>query len=192
MANDKTQVTTVKMDDDRIVEFPGKRILQKESFIGEDGSVKIRLDWRNGETRTFTIPTALLLQFAAHGAEQKLGDQIAGLKDDKGNDAEIEDKILAVDELIEQLNAGEWSARRESSGLAGTSILLRALMELYGKSKDEIKAFLKDKTAAQKTALRANAKVKPIIDRLQAEKDARSAKKVDTDALLGELDASEA
>ena len=67
---------------------------------------------------------------------------------------------------------------------------MRALVESTGKTAEEIKKFLSDKTAAQKAALRTNPKIKPIVDRLEAEKAAKSAKKadaVDTDALLNEL-----
>lgn len=184
MAEKQTpQVETVKMDDGRIVDFAGKRKLQKESFVEPDGTVKVRLDFRSGETRTFTVPTSLMAKFAAHGAEQKLGDEIAGLE-------AIDDCVLAVDELMERLNAGEWGVKREASGIAGTSVLLRALVEMFAgkKSLEDVKAWLKPKTQAEKVALRANSKVKPIIDRLEAEKASKGAK-VDTDGLLAELDA---
>jgi uncharacterized small protein (DUF1192 family) len=182
------QVTTVKMDDGRLVEFAGKKQLLKESFVDADGTVKVRLDWRNGETRTFSIPTGLVAKFAAHGAEQKLGDEIAGLKKADGSDADIEDKVLAVDELIDRLNAGEWNTRKESSGMAGTSVLIRALVELYGKSVADVRAFLKDKSQAEKMALRGNARIKPIVERLEAERASKSTSKVDSDALLAGLD----
>ena len=181
------QVATVKMDDGRVVDFAGKKQLLKDSFVGADGSVQVRLDWRNGETRIFTIPQSLLAKFAAHGAEQKLGDEIAGLKKADGSEADIEDKVLAIDDLIERLNAGEWNTRKESSGMAGTSVLIRALVELYSKPVSEIKSFLKDKTQAEKMALRNNGKIKPIVERLEAERQAKAGSKVDSDALLAGL-----
>ena len=62
----ETQIETVKMDDGRIVDFPGKRQILKSSVIDEQsGTVAVRLDFRNGETRLFTIPGELLLQFAS-------------------------------------------------------------------------------------------------------------------------------
>jgi hypothetical protein len=72
--------------------------------------------------------------------------------------------------------------------MAGTSVLLRALIEHNAgrKSVEEIKAWLKGKTQAEKNALRGSAKLKPIVDRIEAEKAAKNAK-VDTEALLGEL-----
>lgn len=179
--SEKTQVETVTMDDGRIVDFPGKRRLLKEASIDEaTGEVTVRLDFRNGESRTFKLPQALMLKFAAHGAEQKLGDEIAGMKDDIG------DAVLAIDNLIERLNAGEWSVKRESNGMAGTSVLIRALVEHTGKSVEDIKAFLKPKSQAEKIALRNNPKIKPIVERLEGEKVSKSS--VDTEALLGELE----
>ena len=179
----ETTINTVTLTDGRIVDFVGKRKLLKASEVTPDGKIQTTLDFVNGETRTFTIPDALLAKFASHGAEQKLGDEIAGVDD-------IEDAVMAIDDLIDRLYNGEWGVARDKSGLAGASILMRALVESTGKTAEEIKKFLSDKTAAQKAALRTNPKIKPIVDRLEAEKAAKSAKKadaVDTDALLNEL-----
>jgi len=180
MAEAKTpQIETVTMTDGRIVDFAGKRKLLKESQVTPEGKVQVRLDFRNGETRLFTIPDSLSAKFAAHGAEQKLGDEIAGLED-------VGDCVLAVDELIDRLYNGEWGVKREASGMAGTSTLLRALVEHTGKTVEQIKAFLAGKTQAEKVALRNNPKIKPIVQRIEDEKAAKKTN-VDTDALLGEL-----
>ena len=175
----ETTYETVKMSDARLVDFPGKRQLIKTSSVAADGSLQTQLDFRNGETRTFTIPPVLLNQFALHGAEQKLGDEIAGLK-------EIDDAVMAVDELIDRLYNGEWGVKREANGMAGTSVLARALVEVTGKPIEKIKDFLKSKTHAEKVALRADPKVKAVVDRIEAAKVAKGAQ-VDTAALLGEL-----
>lgn len=175
------QIETVTMKDGRAVDFAGKRKLLKESFVTDEGKVQVRLDFRNGESRLFTVPQELKDKFAAHGAEQKLGDEIAGIED-------IDDCVLATDELIDRLYNGEWGVKREANGIAGTSVLLRALVEMYAgkKSVDEVKTYLKGKSQAEKVALRGNARVKPIIERIEAEKAAK-ATKVDTDAMLAEL-----
>ena len=177
----ETQVETVTMTDGRVVDFAGKRKLLKESSVTADGKVQVRLDFRNGETRLFTLPDNLLNKFAAHGAEQKLGDEIAGLND-------VEDCVLAVDELIDRLYNGEWSVKREANGMAGTSVLVRALVEHTGKTVEQIKQFLSGKSQAEKVALRNNPKIKPIVERIEAEKASKKAN-VDTDAMLGELEA---
>ena len=179
-AKPETTVETVTMTDGRVVDFAGKRKLLKTA-AEVAGKVQITLDFRNGETRAFTIPDDLLSKFAAHGAEQKLGDEIAGLSD-------TDDCVIAIDDLIDRLYNGEWNVKREASGMAGTSVLARALVEHTGKSMEQIKAFLSTKTQAEKVALRNNPKVKPIVERLEAEKVSK-ASKVDTEALLGELEA---
>lgn len=179
MAKQEPQIETVTMEDGRVVDFAGKRKLLKESHVTPEGKVQVRMDFRNGATRLFTIPDTMTAKFAAHGAEQKLGDEIAGLED-------TADCVLAVDELIDRLYNGEWSAKREANGMAGTSTLLRALVEHTGKTGEAIKAFLAGKTQAEKIALRNNPKIKPIIDRIEAEKAAKKSN-VDTDAMLGEL-----
>ena len=181
MAKTEPQVETVTMQDGRVVDFAGKKKLLKESSVTAEGKVQVRLDFRNGETRIFTIPDNLLNKFAAHGAEQKLGDEIAGL-------AEIDDCVLAIDELIDRLYNGDWSVKRESSGMAGTSVLVRALVEHTGKTVEQIKQFLSGKSQAEKVALRNNPKIKPIVERIEAEKATKKAN-VDTDAMLGELEA---
>ena len=174
------EIETVTMADGRVVEFAGKRKLIKTSTINADGQVQVALDFRNGETRLFTVPPTFLTKFAAHGAEQKLGDEIAGLED-------IGDCVLAIDELIDRLYNGEWLQRRESGGMAGTSILLRALVESTGKSPEVLKAFLAKKTHAEKLALRDSDRLRGIVARLEAEKLAKKPK-VDTEGLFGELE----
>lgn len=183
----EVQIEAVTMTDGRVVDFAGKKKLLKESFVTAEGKVQVRLDFRNGDTRLFTIPDNMLNKFAAHGAEQKLGDEIAGLKGVNGGEADIGDCVLAIDELIDRLYNGEWSQKREANGLAGTSVLLRALVEHTGKTVEQIKTFLAGKSQAEKTALRNNPKVKPIIEKIEAEKAAKGAKAVDTDAMLDEL-----
>ncbi len=169
----------VQMQDGRTVTFVGKRKLLKETII-EGDVVKVRLDFVNGETRTFECPPELLLKAAGHGLEQKLGDETAGVPD-------VDDQVIAVDELIDRLVAGNWTTQRPSGGVAGTSVLFKALVEAFpNKAAEDLKAFLKSKTQAEKLALRASARLKPIVDRLEAEK--ASGAKVDTEALLGGLE----
>jgi hypothetical protein len=181
----KTQVEVVKMDDGRSVEFAGKRKMLKDSIFSDDGSVKvIRFDFRNGHTFDFVPPDELKARAEAHGWEQKLGDETAG-------ESDVDDMQLAVEELAERLQKGEWTVKREGGGMSGTSILLKALVEYSGRTVEDLKAFLKGKTAAEKLGLRTDNKKRPgkpetlktIVDRLEAEKAAKAAH-IDTDALL--------
>lgn len=173
------EVEVVKMSDGRLVEFVGKRKLLKETLI-DGNSVAVRLDFRNGETRLFPVSDSPhFLRFAGHGAEQKYGDETAGTDD-------VDDMTLDVDALHDRLSKGDWTTRREGGGMAGTSILMKALMEHSGRTQEQIKEFLSNKTQAEKLALRNSSKLKPIVDRLESEKNAKAAK-IDTEALFGEL-----
>jgi hypothetical protein len=182
----ETVVESVKLTDGRTVDFPGKRKLSITPTITDAGVVELQCDFRNGETYKFTPREDMYAKFAAHGAEQKLRDEIAGIDD-------IDDAYLAVTELGGRLDKGEWSIRREGGGMSGTSVLLRALTEWTGKTTEEIKVFLATVGQAEKMAMRgatrpnkAGVTLKAIVDRLEAEKAAKGSK-VDTDALLGTL-----
>lgn len=211
----KAEVTIVKMSDGREVGFTGKRKMVKETLIDEGkialdadtvtmqrGAVNVRIDFRNGETRLFALPVALMAKAAGHGGEQKLGDETAG--EDK-----IEDMILAVDDLLAVLNGGEWNRRGEAGGFSGASIVIRAIMEATkaadgtgGKTQEEVKAFLQGKLdkaekAGQKLTRRdlydsfrnPNSKTGQIIERLEREDRAKN-NKVDADAALDEFQAA--
>jgi len=183
----RPEAEKVTMEDTRVVEFSGKRKLLKDVLVPSvteayEGPLAVRFDFRNGKTRTFAIPDTLLGQFAAHGASQKIGDETAGEDD-------VDDMVLAVDELIDRLNNGEWAAKREGGGFGGVSILMRALMEHSSKDEVTVKAFLKPKSHAEKMALRAHPPIKVIVERLEAEKAAKAAgsSKVNAGDLLATL-----
>jgi hypothetical protein len=202
----KTFYEEVTMEDGRKVQFAGKlgekgaRRQLKEAIFDSDGNwIGSQFDFRNGKTLTFAAPSAdvkivsggatggrfLLQQLAAHGSLQKIGDETAGV-------TSIDDMVLAVEETIDLLNKGEWGAEREGGGgMAGTSILMKALVEHTGKTVDAIKTFLKGKTKAQKDAMKNDKRLKPIVDRLEAEEAAKAAH-VNTEALFGELDGAAA
>ncbi|MGH9438463.1 MAG: hypothetical protein ACRD22_11355, partial [Terriglobia bacterium] len=79
---------------------------------------------------------------------------------------------------------------REAGGMAGTSVLLKAMVEFAQgrKTIEQVKEYLSTKTQAEKLALRNSPKLKPIVERLEAEKVAKGAK-IDTDALLAGFEA---
>ncbi len=177
----------VNMEDGRVVEFNAKQRISKETQVNPDGSILARFDFKNGAVRTFTIdPTAALFsKFAAHGIEQKIGDAIAGEKDD-------DDALISVDELIARLNSGDWTIGRQAGSNAGASILLKAIIELKKAETPEevtkVREWLAGKSQAEKLALRKNGAIAPIIARLEADKAKTSkAPTVDTDSLLSEL-----
>lgn len=177
--------------------------LIKDHYFDAEGHPHVELFFRSGEHRDFRLPESLLLKFAAHGAEQKLGDNVAGTPD-------VDDMVVATDSLLARLHKGEWSAEREG-GFAGTSVLMKALT-IYRLRKDgihapspdadaetktayttafaekiaKVKEFLADKDQNSKLALRGSPQLKPIVDELEAEKLSKAGK-VDTDALLAAL-----
>jgi len=160
-----------------MVEFPNTRKMTKEIQMN-DGALIARLDFRNGESISFTLSQELLNQAAIHGLGQKVQDEIAGL-------ADVEDCVLAIENLATRLANGDWNQNRERGGMAGTSVLAQALVIHTGKDLATIKTFLASKTQGEKIALRNNPKIQPIIARIDAEKHA--AKGVNTDSMLDEL-----
>jgi len=183
------EVKTVVMSDGREVEFAGKRRLLKTAAISEDNfDVTITLDFVNGETRQLSLAAnkPLFAKFAAHGMLQKLGDEVAGLDD-------VEDMVIAEEELIARLEGGEWGAERargESNAMAGLSVLAKALVQVSGKTAEAVKSFLKSKTNTEKLALRDNPTLKPVIAELESKKKQKPKDNgVNTEDLLSELGA---
>ena len=206
----KAEVQTVKMSDGREVGFAGKRKVLKETLIDESkvivegdtvtlaaGAVSVRVDFRNGETRTYPLPIKLIPRFSGHGGEQKYGDELASPADKPMSE---DDMVLALDDLHGRIMQGDWSVVREGGGgVAGASIVVRAIMEASGKGQEEIKAFLQrklDDAVARNQKLsrkelydsfrNPNSKVGVIIKRMEDERLAKESK-VDADAALAEL-----
>lgn len=192
-----------------------RKLSKQSFITGEDnhsGPPMVRLDFANGETRSVEIPGGELLKqwldsldpnkedevkliarikhfmkAATHGYEQKLGDEMAYSATKKDEpEPTLEDKIEWVDELISRLQSLEWTVAREGGGgLAGAGFLLAALVELSGKTKDEIRAFLKPLSKDERAALKRASPVKEKIAELE---DAAAKKNgVDGNALLANL-----
>lgn len=180
------EVEKVTMTDGRVVEFAGKRKLLKEVVINGT-SVSVRFDLRNGETRTFEVPQSLLLQFAGHGASQKIGDETAG-------ETDVEDMVLAIDNISARLSEGEWGAERKAGGgFSGAGIVVKALVAVSGKSVEEVKAWIEGKITELKctrqalyTSLRnPKTAIGQKISELELEKKAKEAKFDADDLVVG-------
>lgn len=200
----KTEYTPVQMTDGRTVQFAGKRKVMKETLIDESlieqdgdvlqvqaGAVKVRMDFRNGETRTLALPLSLLARFAGHGGEQKFGDELAS---PASNPLSEDDMVIAVDDLYAIISAGDWGKGRAAGGggVSGASLVVQAIMEATGKDLATVKAYLQKKLDADKDLTRRalydsfrveGTKTGAIIKRLEAAKVAKSAK-LDADAEL--------
>ena len=134
-----------------------------------------------------SLAPAIVAQLTAHGFKQKVADAAAIERDpDTGRPATAATKAARMRAVFDRLVAGEWRATGEGGATGG--LLFRALCELYegAKTPEAIRAYLATKTDKQKAALRANAKVAPIIERLRAE--AGNISEVDSDELLDELE----
>jgi|SRR5580765_1444680 len=195
-AEKKREVEKVKMEDGREVEFVGKAKFYKDVIVAgrtidelspeelaaaNTSDVSIRLDFRNGTTRNYPLNPALGIQYAGHGGKQKYGDELAG------EDApDLDDWAAKTDRLHERLTNGEWTRERAGGSMAGTSVLLQALMEFTGRSAQEVRDHIKDWTPQDKQQLRMDPEIKPIVERIEQEKAAK-ATKVDTGALKASL-----
>ena len=203
----KTEVMEVSMTDGRKVNFAGKRKLNKATVIDEskiqldggvlmisEGAVSVRMDFRNGDTRLMPLPLSLFAQFAGHGGEQKLGDELASPADKPLSE---DDMVQAIDDLYALLASGKWGRGRAEGGggVSGASIVVRAIMEVTGKDANFVKAFLQKKIDADpKLTRRAlydsfrapGTKTSEVIERLEKEK-AVKAPAVNADDALAEM-----
>lgn len=182
-----TLYEAVTMTDGRTVSFPGKTKIVKEAILTDaEGNAYalpgVRFDFRNGEVRYFQVNEAVAAKLMAHGALQKIGDAAAGAES-------LDDAILAIDTVIDALGRGEWGRERgKGDGVSGASILYKALLEVTGKAPAEVREFLDKMSQKEKIALRQAAKLRPVIERLEAEKAAKAKDAgIDSDALLGGL-----
>jgi hypothetical protein len=188
----KAEVEKVQMEDGRQVEFAGKRKMLKDGVFADGVWIGTRFDFRDGRTLNYDAPdpsvrtpTGEILrdQHACHGSFQKIGDETAGAKS-------VSEMYDAVEACIDRLNKAEWYVEGTGEGAFGTSVLARALALAYPqKSGEEIKVWLKSRTADEKKAMKTSTKLRPIIQRLEDEEAAKSAH-VDTEELFGQLDAA--
>jgi hypothetical protein len=132
---------------------------------------------RNGEyfVADFSRYSATMHAYGEyHGWKQKLGDEYADVD-------EVDDCLETVRELDGRLAEGKWTADRE--GFAGISVLMRAIMKVYGMEKDAAREFLKPLSAKEKQALRTCDELKAAVAEIEAEKG----KGVDTAEILKKL-----
>ena len=204
----KTEYTEIELTDGRKTTFAGKRKVNKETLIDESkvrvdgnsvtfeaGAVSIRMDFRNGDTRTMALPVSLLARFAGHGGEQKFGDELATTADKPLSE---DDMVLAIDDLNALIQAGKWGAGRAAGsggGVSGASIVVQAICQATGKDLATVKAYLQKKLDADSTLTRralydsfrvAGTKTGMIIKAMEEAKLARVAK-VDADSELANI-----
>lgn len=195
-AKPKTEYTAVTMRDGRVVQFAGNRQADKTIVI-EGEEVTVRIDFRSGDTvslKASEMPAETQLKAKGHGMSQKLGDEYADQK-------KVEDMVLAAESMAERLRKGEWSvARAAGDSFSGASIVIKAIVEVTGKTVEEVKNFLSGKLEKAKAAGEAlsrkelydsfrnpNSKTGVVIERLEREERSKSSK-VDANELLAEVE----
>lgn len=120
-----------------------------------------------------------------HGLKQKLVDAAAIPRNtDTGRSATLADKYDAIKEVADRITSigGTWNKVRGDGESAGNGLLVRALMQMSGKSRSEMETKLEPMSKEQKAALRNNPKVAAIIAELKAAQS-----DIDSDELLNEL-----
>lgn len=165
----------VAMDDGRQVTF-GSRMKRKTEILN-DGA-KVRFDFPDGQVRMFSLSDVTSETFnllAAHGASQKIGDECADLDT-------VADCVNAVSAMIDRLINGTAFQRVAGGGFVDT-VLLEALVEVSGKPRDEVQAIVKAMSSAERTGVRQDERIAPVVARLEAER----AKGADVSGALGKL-----
>lgn len=202
-AKAETQRTKVKLEDGREVEFAGTRKTSKEILLDAEGNATgVRFDFINAKTRTLMfsdVPVKTLGYSAGHGIAQKAGDEYSGVK-------EVDDMVLAVEEIFDRLRKGAWEAEGRAAGdsIAGASLVIRAIIEAQaarGKTMttEAVKAYLQKKLDDAKAKgekltrqglyasfRAANTPTGAIIKRLEEERAAKSVQ-VDATSLLDDM-----
>lgn len=194
------EVISVQLNDGRKVDFGLKQKMKGDLLIpgidGYNGPVAVRFDYISGETRTFPVPEQHRDYSSAHGYKQKLADWVAGLKDNDGNPADADDVLLNMEELHTRLSGSpDWNATPTGGGGTGGTIVLKAFMELTGKTLVDAKAVIEAKLKATEgltrqalyASLRKTEQLKPIIAKLEAERDSKRKNVPDGVSLLAEL-----
>jgi hypothetical protein len=136
-----------------------------------------------------------------HGFVQRISDAAAMARDSKtGASATPQEKFSAMQRLVEHYMAGgeEWSPARSVDGVGRPKSenpqgrLLRMALKIFSPTKDEgvIAQFVKERNAAQITALLLSEQLKEAVELAReqlAEEDAKMAEGVDAEELLSGL-----
>jgi hypothetical protein len=122
-------------------------------FIGRSGRVHIA-DFS-------AYPGSIRDVLVFHGAKQKLGDEYADLD----NEDDCFEAMIALDG---RLAKGQWTAERQ--GFSGVSVLMRAIMQVFGLTEEKAREFLKPLSKVEKDALRVSPELKPAIDEIEKAK----------------------
>jgi hypothetical protein len=132
-------------------------------------------DGQTAEIDTKQLDDNIRVTAMMHGLNAKLVDAAAIGRDSvTGKSASLYDKKEAVLEIVARLTGENpsWNKIREGGGNGGVNngLLLRAIMEVSGKTYEETRTFLLNLSPEQKAAIRARERVANVIARMQREK----------------------
>lgn len=183
----KSNEYTVRATDGNDYVFNKRVTVNKVATANEDGSITVKLIANDGTVNESILNASTIMQFALFGATTKLANCFH-------TETDIEDAFSAVDELVVELNKGNWTRERKAGEGKGGSLIVQALVKVLGIPKADVVNFLSERTQAEKFALAASAEIKPVFEQLKAEKaakkaekDAKNGKGVDTSALFAGL-----
>ena len=114
------------------------------------------------------LPANIQAQLALYGLRQKLQDSYSGKKESQECEA-------ALTAALERLTSGEWTAARTPSQPANQK-LVQAIVNLTGKSAEEISAVVDTLDEAQIKTYKAQPAIKAELARMLAEELAAKAK----------------
>ena len=162
MTSQPSKAVQVKMTDGRTVQFSSRTRMKREAHC-PDGRPGIRLDFANGETRSFPLNTELEAAYAIEGAQSRFGRAVANCPD-------TESMIRECDALQAQLMAGVWEvpAPQAPKPLSELELLIAALAELSGKPVEVIAKRVRARTPAERKAMGLDPRILPIMMRLRA------------------------
>lgn len=158
-----------------------------------EGSV-LMLTFSHGESLTLdstTLSVEITAQARMHGLKQKLVDAAAIARNTTtGKSATVEDKFLAVREVYDRLLAGHWNKPKGEPG-AGKGkrereVLIMAVARLRGVAVGETRAWIEERSDAERTALAANPRVAALMAEIRAEQT-RVDPSIDSEGLLNSL-----
>jgi len=169
------------MNDQVTVEKTIPAMKVEQTIVGND--VSFTMTFGNGETRTLDInPDHPLYQdMAIFGASVKLRNATALAKG-----ATVEEKLAAVDALLEAFANGEWSTRSAGGEAQPTGgLLAKALANLSGKALPDIQAFLAGFDKAAQAQMRLDPTVAAEIARIKPVVKPKAPKEAVANALSG-------
>lgn len=150
----------------------------------------LTLTFANGKDLSINVDmlnAEIAKQSMLHGLKQKLVDSAAISRNtNTGRAASIDDKYTAVKEVFDRITGPQptWNkVRGEGVGPSGArNLLVRAIMEVKGVSRDKSELFVEARSKEELSALRKNPAIAAAIARFQSAESS-----IDTDTLLGEL-----